>query len=280
MKYGGLIGVSTGGVLAGLGAVWGVMALPVPAEMPEVTPRGRVYEPAPRPAPPLPGRVWEAPDSQSSGPDWVFEVFTPPIIFFHESANRFTLTPPLARAPEAPWGAVLAGLERPLYRLQYRFHVGEGARVRVEFLEMETNRWYRLRLGEAAPAAGFRLESFRAERVMITPDIERATPYPETAVEAVIFDQRLGKRVTLTSAPKFQDAAVALMGARPDRLAVVAVGETVDLHDFTYRLEDLEPELARATVTRLAKANFPAETRHLPVTPIRDHPGSPPAIPR
>ena len=55
---------------------------------------------------PLPETVaWSRPENQSRGEDWVFDAFTPPVLYYNPKSREFAVTrPDLSSAPERdPW---------------------------------------------------------------------------------------------------------------------------------------------------------------------------------
>ena len=68
----------------------------VVSELPELPEVDRPYRPVVKTARPTGAMAeWKAPSSQSWNSKAIFEVFTPPLIYYHREANTFSLTPPL-----------------------------------------------------------------------------------------------------------------------------------------------------------------------------------------
>ena len=75
--------------------------------------------------------IWDKPVSQSRGEDWLFDVFTPPVIYYNPVSGTFTLTPPtivsgkIADDPYKDFGLELVDVRPRPYRLQLVGYAGE-----------------------------------------------------------------------------------------------------------------------------------------------------------
>lgn len=76
------------------------------------------YKPIPIPESTATDATWPAPSPQSSGEEWLYDVFTPPKIFVDRQGN-FTAIPPKPPVPPEPFGIYLAEApSREPYRIQ------------------------------------------------------------------------------------------------------------------------------------------------------------------
>src|SRR5438876_1315451 len=83
----------------------------------------------------LKAELWSPPPAQRGGTRWVYDVFTPPEIFYDARLRAFSVTPPttaIARDEQggspgvaaAPMNIQLVGVKRALFRLQLIGFVG------------------------------------------------------------------------------------------------------------------------------------------------------------
>jgi hypothetical protein len=213
-----------------------------------------------------PGGFWEEPLVQSAGGDWIFDVFTPPIIFFNPHTSEFTLTPPLARPVEPPFGIELVRVDRPLYRLQYAAHVGEEGRFLIEVHDLENERWVRARQGQALEDADARIVRFSVERVRVSSDDPGQTAFVEDRVRLVIFDERLGEEVTLTREPRYDEGFLVEVRDVSGTIHAFPRSGPLVLPTGEFHLVDLVPEPPSIRVERRTP-DSPPLTRFLTPAP-------------
>jgi hypothetical protein len=83
--------------------------------------------------------VWTPPPAQSGGSEWIYDVFTPPEIYYDQLTKRFTVTPPnstqvLAVKPvEPPFGVELVSVKEDAFRLQLVGYTGKPGNYRGTF---------------------------------------------------------------------------------------------------------------------------------------------------
>lgn len=196
-------------------------------------------------------RDWSAPLAQPHGERWIFEVFTPPIIFFDTSVDPpvFTVEPPLPAAAHAappPFGLEVLAVERQLYRLQYQGVVGD-----LFMLDnLETGTGLNLREGQQSAEAGVTLLSGRVERRMITPDDPDQTPTVVNVATLVLRDDRTGERIELTSlAPRHNPRLQARVTAH-GREQVVQDGDRLEGPGATFVIRRIDLDPSRVTVEK------------------------------
>src|SRR4051812_12143893 len=84
------------------------------------------YQPVGWPASFSKKEEWLAPPSQSTGDRWIYELFTPPAVFYDGTNHRFTVTgasDPAKTSPSFP--LELIAVRRELYRVQLGGYFGE-----------------------------------------------------------------------------------------------------------------------------------------------------------
>jgi len=158
---------------------------------------------------PSPARVvtWLDPEPQRRGPQWVFDVFTPPEIFYHPARQQFRVKaiPPsgelvvatrvLSEVPSAQGhGLRLLGVRHEEYSLQLSGYVGggtddAGALLLGLFENRESGETLLLRGGERVESLGVEVLDFRVEERPVAADFEIATLIEPRAV-ATIRDAR------------------------------------------------------------------------------------------
>lgn len=249
-----------------LGAVFSVLTAAGPPAIP--LPPASLALPAPHDvAEPRPTAAsWQEPPSQSSGPDWLFGIFTPPIIYFDPERNAFELTPPRRSAPPPPFALVPVAFERGLHRLQYAAHAGSEGRYIVELRDEERDTWLRGRVGERIPDGEVRIIDFSVERIRVTADDEGSTAFVDEVVRMEIFDERANETIVLTNAPRYEDFW-SLRVSTPDGVLSLRDGDEWLGDGAVYAIDSMDPVVGDVRVIRLRGDASPPEIRDFTIKP-------------
>jgi hypothetical protein len=212
---------------------------------------------------------WNPPSAQSAGREWIFEVFTPPIIFFDPASRQFTLRPPLEPAPAPLFGIAVDGLERVPYRLRFAGYHGEPGRYHVELREVVAGTFHRGRPGDTFPDLGFTLLRFVAEpRRIADPERPWATPYLDTHIEVEVEDERLGRRVLFGREPLYlPEPAARLRDEVSGETTRRFVGESWETVAGRFLVETVDPASGRVVIAKFAEAAQLPERRTFTLTP-------------
>lgn len=248
---------------------------------PAVPAGGAAYEPGAIAISSPESRRWAPPPSQAAGPLWIYDVFTPPKIYYNTQTRQFTVVPPeppddskgpVVVRPPAEFGLELAKVEQPLFRLQLVGYVGEGEQARGNFLNVETGAVVFGTTGRKFADLNLEIVRFAAERRVVQQPGGTTLVFVEAT--AVVRDTTTGEETKLDTQSRvpggapvvtFKDAAGVEHTARS--------GETLTLGDFTYKVGDLTLDPPSAVVTKEGDALPEPETKTLLVPP----PPPPPA---
>jgi hypothetical protein len=140
---------------------------------------------------------WSRPSSQKRGTDWVYEMFTPPEIYYDGRSQEFSVKPPLTADPEteAHPEPVVAPMEP--FRLQLVGFVGGEGSYLGTFENVATSEHILARSGRAVPELAVTIRDFQVKRVRREPD--DSMPTSELIATAVVRDERTGDDVVLTN---------------------------------------------------------------------------------
>lgn len=210
---------------------------------------------------------WDPPGSQSGGDDWIFEVFTPPIIYFNPETRTFTVTPPFGKKEVPPFGLVVSEIKRALYRLQFAGYLGGEGKYLIEIQDIEGGTYLRGRVGEVFDDSDFEILDFSAERVLIQPEDPAQTPYVENVVHLEIRDRRLNETVVLSRAPKLSPKVVGEFVDMDGGRHTLGIGDSVQVGDAEYRIDSMDIESETASVTRRSLLDDKIRTEDLQVGP-------------
>jgi hypothetical protein len=230
---------------------------------------GVLYELANLRLPDATAAVWSKPPSQSHGSGWLYEVFTPPVIYYNTLAKSFTVTPPLYQADAVtPFGLELLAVKQEQYRLQLVGYFGGPGDYLAAFVSPNNPETLLAREGRRFDALGLTLKSFDVKKVLV----EHNDPWPvyDVAALAILRDDKGGADVVLDSrARKFTDTPVAVLklltgDARPRELHE---GDTFADDKSTYRVERIQLDPPEVVVARQTPGLPVPETRVLHPVP-------------
>ncbi len=199
-----------------------------------------VYELTPDTPLELEPSFWSAPGPQSPGQAWVYDVFTPPSIYYNEADDRFVSEPPGIEARDEEVLAVeFVEFRRAPFRIQLTGQAGSEGEYTLMFRNVETGRYYVTRLGRTLDEVDVEIIDFNIIREEVNGVVGRTS-------KAVILDQRSGEEVTLIQGEtKYTDepAIFVRTNEQPPRTINARLGEVFEVGEHTYRVEDftLEP---------------------------------------
>lgn len=207
---------------------------------------------------------WPEPVAQSAGPEWIYDVFTPPEIYIDADGN-FVPTGWKPTPPPPPFGIYLAEIVRKPYRIQLEGYIEEDrsdpSKTLLLLFDEEAQLQVRARPGDDKPETEFKLLSFDIQRVRDEDN------YIEILAEATILDQRSGQEVVLTHGERLYDAGVTVViRSREDSGFVQELSKAPA--EFKgpsgqYTLLDINLEESSVTVEKLATEDEETEIRIL-----------------
>jgi len=221
---------------------------------PRLTPEN-TFVPSPAPQIEVAVAEWENPAPQSAGPQWIFDIFTPPVIYYNAITNEFDLRHTIEIPKEPDFGVQLVDVREELYRIQV---AGYGAPRNGNFFvnleNVETGDFVLARELKDYPTLQAELRSFRTDRVPV-PHAGSTNVTMEVAF-AVIYDKRLETEVELRSDQKLKEdepTAIFIPTVTGGAEIAAKAGESFNLGDFTYLVESIEAPTA--TVVRINRAD-------------------------
>lgn len=213
--------------------------------------RGEAYARSEFPVPARAPKAWGKPAAQSQGPGWVYEVFTPPVIYYHAQARAFSVTPPSVFQDGAvAFGLELLDVKRELYRLQLMGYLGAPQDYLATFVSPLVPETLLARPGRHFADLGLALRDFSVRKVNLAAPTE--PPAYDIAAFAVLFDERTGEEVTLDNRQrKFTDTPLAVLrlGAQA-KPREVREGDEFSDEAATYRIERIQLDPPEVVVAK------------------------------
>ncbi len=209
--------------------------------------------------------AWPKPAAQSQGSGWLYEVFTPPVIYYNTLAKSFTVTLPMNLAEGgAPFGLELLDVKFVPYRLQLVGYFGEPGDFLAAFVSPNQPETWLARSGRRFDQLGLTLKSFDVRKVVVAHT--DAWPVHDVAALAVLFDEKTGTEVVLDSrARKLTDTPFAVLRLVADGSAPRTLHEGDTFADDTgsYRIERIQVDPPEVVVARQTPGLPLPETRIL-----------------
>ena len=233
---------------------WRLRAVP-PVGRPPLT--AAPYVPVAVVAPAVKNLAWETPAPLARGRDWLYDVFTPPEIFYSPRTRQFAVTAVGSDdVVEAPFGLELVSVRPEPFRLQLIGYVGgagEGE-PRGIFENRLSGEVFLASAGHRVADLALSIKRFtvRSETVAI-PD---SMAFRAQVATAVVHDTRTGRDLTLTQRERrFTGnvfAQVALTGDAAAAPREVRPGDTFNVGPVTYRIGPITLDPAGIDVTKSA----------------------------
>jgi hypothetical protein len=222
---------------------------------------------------------WASPAAQARGPDWVYDVFTPPEIFYLPASGRFSVRSSKGAAaeenPAEPFGLELIAIEHEPFRLQLTGYVGGEGNWRGTFQNRVTGEVVVARAGHRFRDLGLVVNRLEVRHEPIA--VERSMATLQRVAAAVVHDERSGREVALTNRTTVPgESAHAVIVAEQDGIArCVRAGDTLTLGDARFHVETIDVAARTIDVTRHTNESAPPLRRTL--TP-RDARGDPEGV--
>lgn len=200
---------------------------------------------------------WGRPQSQSRGEDWIFDVFTPPVLYYNPASREFTVTSPEISNSKArdPWKAFEIELvevrQRP-YRLQLVGYAGESGNYMAYFEFLNTSELLLAKPGKLLVEAGVKVLSFEVKQMEV--EQEGSMPVFEKVGVARLFDYESNEEVYLTNLETkiFSDLEAKVRSTENGDVFVVREGSQVELEDGSYVIGALSDNPPEAMVTKVS----------------------------
>ena len=202
------------------------------------------------PSPPIPEsarRRWPDPSAQRRGRGWVFDVFTPPALYYDRCAASVSaipvaeIAPPDSADPEID--LKLLDVHRSPFRLQLVGYAGEPENLRGIFLQPATGETMILHGGERSAAQGLTVKRIDFARPGTGPKDDTSR---DVVARAIVLDESTGEDVTLSDRePCLAGAPLGVFTSHktPGFRRELREGESVALNGCNYCVThiDLQP---------------------------------------
>jgi hypothetical protein len=239
---------------------------------------GAVYEPSAVKIVTPESRSWADAPAQKAGEKWIYDVFTPPKIYYNIHTKQFTVVPPtdpvqpvdtkvdVVMPPIPTFGLELVKVEQPLFRLQLIGNVGEGDQARGNFLNVRTGTVVFGTTGKKLPDLKLEIVRFSAERKVVPQPGGTTLRYLE--VTAIVRDTETGVETPLDLKRRVPEGPPIVVFKTPDGAERTAKsGDKFTVGEDSYTVGELVVEPPSAVVTREGPSLPAPETKTLVIPP-------------
>lgn len=221
---------------------------------------------------------WADAKAQPAGPKWIYDLFTPPLIFLDPKTASLSPEPPKLQLDskkisgiEFPF--VLVDITRDLYRIQLVGYFGQAPDFRVNLEDRESGMPLIGRIGTKFERSNVELKSFNVERRTVD---QGGTPIVEEIWTAVIVDLLTNEEITLVQPgePRYMPTAKAEFRTSDEVPVnfILRPGESRKMGDFNYVVREIKLDPKQAVVVREGAGDLPEIVRELTPTPKEELP--------
>lgn len=218
---------------------------------------------------------WQPPSGQRKSRQWVYDVFTPPEIFFDPHLKEFSVTPPTtaierdestATAAQRPasLGVELMGVKRTLFRLQLIGFVESDRGYQGLFENTLTSETFLAAKGRSVPALNLVIEDVDVRTHSVS--LPESMTTQQTLATASVRDLSSGEIIALTTLERCYAAApraTLVTGISAMAQRDVRNGDVIEVDGVTYEIGEIQLAPPSVTICRRASAQVAAERRTL-----------------
>ena len=255
------------------------------------SPSGSAYKAVKAPSVEVEVAVWRDPKAQDAAGLELYDIFTPPKIFWNPLENRLTFEPPVPPPPPTPFGLGLVNIEREMFRIQLEAYFGDpnsnSADTLIQFYNTRIGESVRGKVGDSFPEHGFRIKSFRVERSV--EESEGSTVLRRIPTAVIVDIENDNREIALTTDSRlFIEGKVEIHMKTedpypPEQFTWTQEGDTYTVDDAvftlqefnfdnqTVRVEKRAPYLespATRTLSKLSTVSNPSATSKTPEGPL------------
>lgn len=217
-------------------------------------------------APTVKTDAWVPPAPQSRGRDWVYDMFTPPEIFYSSRSQLFSVKPPPSGVDEAPveaFGLELVGIRPEPFRLQLIGYVGGEGNWRGTFENLVSGEVFLAAAGRRVADLALNIRSLEVQAVPVALPDSMTTR--QRVATAVVRDERTGRDITLTHRERRFTGGLAALVAAPGEAAPreLREGDVLKIGPASYRVEKIQLAPPRIDVTKESPALLQPDRRSL-----------------
>lgn len=224
-----------------------------------------------------PPQNWPKAVAQPAGENWIYNVFTPPKIYYNTQNKQFTVIPPelvkeplvtanqTVEIPPTPRPALeLVKVVQPVFRLQLVGYIGDEGNYRGTFSNELTGKTFFGTSGRKIPELNLEIVKFEAKRQKVA--VQGGSTLVEVIAYAVVKDTVTGKEYRLEHDKRLSDGPlVATLKLVDGSDKEVRTGDTVQSGESTYKVGAITLAPPSVVVSKVSSGDqAPDETLTVP----------------
>ncbi len=198
---------------------------------------------------------WGKPTPQR-GANWIFDIFTPPVIYYDEDTETFTVTPPFPNAvpSEDPFELQLIEVSRQPFRLQLVSYAGAIGNYLLTLENLESGRDIFCAPGDDLIGLGVGILDFKEKRLVAASTGEGSTEAFDLVGEAVVEDLKSGKSYRLRhNEITYLDESIAEFRTLSGQQFKLSQGDSWSSEEATYQVNSIQSDEGSVWVERILK---------------------------
>ena len=198
------------------------------------------------------GIDWGKPYPQG-GPNWIFDLFTPPVIYYDEETKTFTVTPPFPNeeSQEEDFELELIEIVPQPYRFQLVSYAGSNENYLLTLENRESGKDVFCAPGETLSELGIRISSFHEMRMVAESTYADATEAFDLIGEAAVEDLFSGKKYILKHDKiTFLENSIARFRTPSGNAIALEAGEAWESESANYKISNVDGVSNSTTVEK------------------------------
>ncbi len=223
-------------------------------------PSGPAYQAVQPPEVKIESVTWNDPEAQDAEGLELYDIFTPPQIFWNPIEGKLDFRPVEPPKPKQPFGLRLVSIEREMFRIQLEAYFqgpsGKPEDAIWQFYNSNLGESVRGHLGDSFPEHGFQLKSGSVKKVI--KEDEGSTTVSSVPTVVIIDLQNDNREITLTTESKlFLEGKLQIKMATaepfpPAEFVWEHTGQTYETGDTTFTLQQINFDNQTVTVEKTA----------------------------
>lgn len=212
------------------------------------------------------------PRSQKRGSKWLFDVFTPPVIYYNPRSQEFAVTPPDLTArkdtndPWSSFGIELLDVRPRPYRLQLVGYAGEPGNYTATFEYIPTGEPILAKEGNLLVEVGVKVVSFDVKQMEVEQDGSMKVYEKVGVAKLMDFEQNEEIYLTNLETKIFSDLEARVRIKDDGQEYLVREGSQIKAEHGLYIIGNLNAEPKDAMVTRISQDGSRRQSKLL--TPV------------
>jgi len=195
---------------------------------------------------------WGQPSPQG-GPNWIFDIFTPPVIYYNDETRTFTVTPPFPNSNpiDSLFELQLVQVQPVPYRFQLVSYAGAKGNYVLTLEDLESGKDIFCSPNESLPEHGLEILNFVENRVIASSARAGTTEAFDLVGEVLVKDKQSGQQYRLRQNQiTFTDEPKAIFETSAGESIQLGAGETWSSPIAAYSIQSIDLQRQSTSVEK------------------------------